>query len=125
MASAVSALAAGATVLALLSSGAAAQPGDAARGSAVFDSYCSDCHGLVGVRMGPSLKGVVGRRAASLPGYPYSAALAAANLIWTPVNLDRFLAGPRELVPGTSMEALHLSARDRQDVIAYLRTLRP
>jgi len=102
----------------------AAPAGDARRGEAVFDSYCSDCHGLIGVRMGPSLVGVVGRRAASLAGYDFSAALAGSGLTWTPANLDRFLAGPREMVAGTSMETLHLSRRDRRAVIAYLASLK-
>jgi cytochrome c len=99
--------------------------GDARRGETLFDSYCSDCHGLIGVRMGPSLVGVVGRKAASLPSYGYSAALEASDLTWTPATLDRFLAGPREMAPGTSMEALHLAPRDRRDVIAYLASLKP
>jgi cytochrome c len=117
-------LAAGALVLA--AGGACAQPtGDAAKGAAAFDDHCSDCHVMQGVGQGPSLIGVVGRKAASLPAYDYTAALKASGLTWTPANLDRFLAGPRTLVPGTAMSAMVVDPVQRRDLIAYLGTLRP
>jgi cytochrome c len=115
----LAALAAGAGLLATVA--AVAQPaGDPAKGADVFNDRCTDCHTLGGASQGPDLVGVVGRPAASLPGYPYSAALKASGLTWTPANLDRFLEGPRKLVPGTAMDATVPTEEERRDLIAYL-----
>jgi cytochrome c2 len=106
---------------------AAAQPsggpaGDPAKGQAVFADRCADCHTLGVTGQGPNLVGVVGRKAASLPDYPYSDALRASGLTWTVATLDRFLQGSRTLVPGTAMDVSVPDATDRRDVIAYLAT---
>jgi cytochrome c len=115
----LAALAAGAWLLAAVA--AAAQPvGDPAKGADVFNDRCTDCHTLGATSQGPDLVGVVGRPAASLPGYPYTSALKASGLTWTPANLDLFLAGPRKLVPGTAMDATVPTADERRDLIAYL-----
>jgi cytochrome c len=91
----------------------------------VFDDHCSECHAPEAAGQGPSLRGVVGRRAASLPDYDYTAALKASGLTWTPANLDRFLSGPKALVPGTAMSAMVADPTQRGDLIAYLATLKP
>jgi cytochrome c len=108
-------------VMALGALAAVAQPaGDPAKGAAVFNDRCTDCHTLGATSQGPNLVGVVGRKAASLPDYPYSDALRASGLTWTPDNLDRFLAGPRKLAPGTAMDAIVPTETERRDLIAYL-----
>jgi len=109
-------------VVALAAAPALAQ--DVAEGSDVFQDHCGQCHVLNGVGQGPSLIGVVGRRAASLPDYPYSASLKASGLTWTPANLDAFVQGPAKLVPGTAMRAVVADPTDRRDLVAYLATLR-
>jgi len=120
----IAGLAAG--VFALLTVEVGAQPpGDPTKGAAVFDDHCSDCHALGGVGQGPSLVGVVGRQAGSEPGYDYTAALKASGLTWTPANLDRFLTGPKALVPGTAMSETVVDPVQRRDLIAYLATLKP
>ncbi|HEX3919386.1 MAG TPA: c-type cytochrome, partial [Caulobacteraceae bacterium] len=87
--------------LTLLAAAAAAQtPGNPAKGADAFNDRCSSCHVLGGVAQGPNLIGVVGRRAATEAGYPYSDPLKASGLTWTPANLDRFLQSPQKLVPG-------------------------
>ncbi|MGH6957712.1 MAG: c-type cytochrome [Caulobacteraceae bacterium] len=106
---------------------ALAQPaqGAAAKGAAVFEDRCSGCHSLDGPGEGPSLAGVVGRKAGSLPGYDYTAAMKASGLTWTAATLDRFLADPQALVPGTAMQASVPDQADRGALIAYLATLSP
>jgi cytochrome c len=99
------------------------QAQDIARGSDVFQDHCSQCHVLNGVGQGPSLLGVAGRKAASLPDYPYSVGLKASGLTWTAANLDAFFQGPAKLVPGTAMRAVVADPTDRRDLIAYLATL--
>lgn len=118
-------LAIAAAALLLVASAAQGQAaGDAAKGAGVFDDNCSECHALQGAGQGPSLIGVVGRKAAALPGYDYTAALKASGLVWTPANLDRFLAGPKKLVPGTAMSVEVVDPTQRRNLIAYLATLR-
>jgi len=119
------ALAAAAIITAAAPPCGAQSAGDATKGAAVFEEWCSYCHLPAGGGQGPSLAGVVGRKAASLAGFNYSQALGSSGLTWTPANLDRFLAGPAKLVPGTAMQVALPDAAKRADLIAYLATLAP
>lgn len=90
-------------------------------GAAVFRQRCAGCHSLTpATGVGPSLAGVVGRRAGSRPGYVYSAALKASGLIWRDATLDAYLAAPARTVPGTKMMLALPDAAQRQAVIRYL-----
>ena len=108
----------------LAAGGALAQTGDAAKGSDVYDDRCSGCHVIGGVGQGPGLAGVVGRKAGAAPGFDYTAALKGSGVIWTAASLDRWLAGPQKLVPGTAMTAVVPDAAERRALIAYLATLK-
>jgi len=97
-------------------------------GELLFAEKCSGCHASAatsGNRIGPSLSGVVGRRVASLKGYPdYSPALIQLGGVWTTDRLDAFLRRPREACPGNSMDyAGEAKAADREAIIEYLATL--
>jgi len=104
-----------------------APAGDAGKGKLVF-LECQGCHAVAPggpALVGPDLDGVVGRKAASLPGYDYSAALKSSGLVWNDANLDRWLTDPSQLVPGTKMAFAGIdSPALRADVIAYLGTLK-
>lgn len=120
-------IALGAATLAALTAAGAAQAagpaGDAARGKTVF-ARCAACHDLNtgAVRMGPSLKGVIGRKAGSVANFGYSAGMKGKGVTWGPDTLDAFLTAPMKYVPGTRMAFPGLSnAQDRADVIAYLK----
>ncbi len=97
---------------------------DAAKGAAIVQARCNVCHSPE-AGQGPDLTGVVGRKAGSLAGFPYSPALKASGLTWTAVNLDAFLADPSKRVAGTSMTNPMVDTAERADVIAYLATLKP
>jgi cytochrome c2 len=98
--------------------------GDAAAGQQVYEVRCSFCHGEGAVGgQGPTLIGVVGRKAASVPNFEYTPALKASGLTWTPGDLDRFLTNPAALVPGTSMPMSVPDDKERRDLIAYLASL--
>ena len=86
---------------------------------------CGVCHSVTpGQNMiGPSLAGVSGRRAGTAAGFSYSPGMRGANLTWNDGNLDRYLADPAAVVPGTAMPAPGLDAAQRRAVIAYLKTL--
>jgi cytochrome c len=96
---------------------------DLARGE-LLSLACAACHTLradQGALVGPNLHGVFGRPAAALPGFAYSPALEATDLVWTPVALEAWLAEPAGFVVGTSMAfSGYRSAEDRRDLIAYL-----
>jgi cytochrome c len=103
---------------------------DAANGKAVFEkNACNACHGISadepGPPTGPSLVGVVGRKAASVKDFAmYTDALKKSDLTWNAKNLDEFLAAPMTKVPGTMMLIPVADAKDREDLIAFLTTLK-
>lgn len=102
---------------------------DAAKGKTVFNNFaCGTCHSVTreaGPPTGPSLFGVVGRKAASVKEFAmYTPALKNSNLTWNAKTLDEFLANPSSKVPGTMMLIPVTDAKDRADVIAYLETLK-
>lgn len=123
---------AGALVVASAARGAQPRPapgaGDAGRGQEAFED-CSQCHEAApdaASIVGPNLFGVVGRKVASLPGFDYSDALRALPGAWDPAALDRYLASPEGVAPGTRMGVEGIAdAQRRADLIAYLATLRP
>lgn len=110
--------------LAMLRGEPAAAGGDAERGRVIFGE-CGACHSLEPGRhgTGPSLAGILGRRAATVEGFGgYSPALAGSGLMWSEAALEAWLENPAAVVPGNGMEFAGLSeARDRADVIAYLK----
>ena len=108
-------------------SAAGAGSGNPTHGKSIVRSVCAGCHTDTpngGVRVGPDLYGVFGRPVASSSGYNYSRGLAAHKGAWDAAALDAFIKNPRSDVPGTYMTFPGLSSDgDRQDVIAYLKTL--
>ena len=71
--------------------------------------------------IGPNLNGIFGRPAASAADFAYSDALQAAEIVWTPVELDAWLARPDDFVPGNLMVFAGIySISDRTDLLAYL-----
>lgn len=100
---------------------------DAARGRALFERHCALCHAAgatPGGAVGPDLGGVVGRAAASVPGYTYTRALKASQLRWDAATLSSFLAAPTRQVPGTAMTVAVPDAAQREALIAFLATTR-
>ena len=110
-----------AAVLVLAATSARAD-GDAARGQMRFEE-CATCHTLQrGVNnVGPSLYGVIGRKAGEIADFRYSPAMKRSGLTWTPQMLDMFVADPQKEVPGNRMPFAGMpDAGDRADLIAYL-----
>ncbi len=106
---------------------AAAVPGDAEKGEKVF-TQCKACHDAEkGVnKVGPTLKGVIGRNVASVPDYKYSTAFqefAKANPVWTDDLFLVYIENPKKDVPGTKMAFAGLKKpEDRANLLAYLKT---
>jgi cytochrome c len=76
-------------------------------------------------KLGPSLAGIVGSKSGGVPGYNFSPALKAANITWDEQTLDKFLENPGADVRGTKMLISVPNAQNRQNIIAYLETLKP
>lgn len=98
--------------------------GEAAAGEKTF-AHCAPCHSAKPGenKVGPSLGGVFGRKIGTEPGYSYSSAMKGANVTWDEKTLDDYLQGPSKFVRGTKMVYSVPNEKDRQDVIAYLKTL--
>jgi cytochrome c len=94
--------------------------GDPKAGEAIY-ARCAACHALAYDRTGPKHCGLLGRRAGSVAGFRYSAAMKRANWVWNRRTLDRFLADPLKTVHGTTMGYAGVKDRqERADLIAYL-----
>src|SRR6516164_6454619 len=115
-----------ASLVAIVSTGPAVAGEDTSAGQEIYQAQCSACHsnqpGLNGI--GPSLAGVAGRKAGSLPGFHFTPALQASGLTWTVDNFIQFLADPNKLVPGTAMTVMVPDATGRANLFAYLATLK-
>ena len=118
------------TLLALMALPLATQAqasGDAAKGEKVF-AKCKACHVVDAEtnKVGPYLKGVIGRNVASVEGYQYSAAMlevATANPQWTEELFVKYIENPKAMVPKTKMVFPGLKKEeDRADLLAFLKT---
>ena len=115
--------------LALLASTiiAANAAGDAKAGAGVY-KRCAVCHTSDkggGDALGPNLFGIVGRKAATRPGYAYSGPLQKAGIVWSEANLIKWAAGPARMVPGNKMAFPGITSKKQQaDLVAYLGTLK-
>ncbi|MEO6152031.1 MAG: c-type cytochrome [Croceibacterium sp.] len=89
-------------------------------------AQCSACHstepGKNGI--GPSLAGIYGDKAATVPGYDFSDAMKSSGLTWNQATLDRYLTDPKGVVPGTKMTFAGVKdAAKRKAIIDYLKSL--
>jgi cytochrome c len=98
----------------------AAAAADAAHGAQVYKT-CALCHSFEKNGAGPKHAGVFGRTAGTVPDYRYSPALQKSGIVWNEQTLDKWLADPQALVPGTKMFFNLDSAQDRTDVIEFLK----
>lgn len=111
---------------AVAANGAAAAPEAAATPAdtpPVAWGKCAACHtAKPGINaVGPTLFGVIGRKAGSVPGFAYSDANKASGITWDENTLDQYLAAPMKMVPGTKMVFAGLSdPAERKAVIEYL-----
>lgn len=103
---------------------AEAEGADPKKGEEIY-SRCAACHSLNFDRVGPRHCGLFGRKAGSVEGFEYSEAMKRSGIVWDAKTLDRFLADPTGVVPGTTMTYAGIEdPRERADLLAYLRTAR-
>ena len=108
-----------------LSLSAAALAADAESGKKIF-VQCSVCHATDGRNgTGPGLGGLLGRKAGTAPGFRFSRAMKASEIIWNETTLDAYMAAPQKVVPGNVMPFSGVpDAAARKDLISYLATLK-
>lgn len=96
---------------------------DAAAGEKDF-AVCRACHQIGPTAkntVGPVLNGIIGRKAGTYAGYSYSPANRDSGIVWTPEELDKYLASPQTVVPRTKMIFPGLKDEEkRKNVIAYI-----
>jgi cytochrome c len=96
-------------------------------GQVKFNNSCRTCHSMRegDNRLGPSLHGIIGRKAGSSPGYTsYSQAMVNSGIVWDEATLDRFLANPDAVVPGNNMKPFASIPDEtvRQQIIDHLKS---
>lgn len=109
---------------AALASPVLANEGNAVKGAELFPIRCIDCHAIgetIGKKIGPNLKGLIGRTSGSLEGYEYSDAMKGAGIVWSEETLKTYLVAPRKVIPGTKMNFNGLKRPGEvEDIVAYL-----
>lgn len=96
-------------------------------GKVMFDHRCRSCHADDPAlkSYGPSLIGIVGRKAASQEGFAYSDAMKASGIVWNEAALRSWIANNTGLLPGTRMKHVEVVDLMEQDMlISYLKSLK-
>lgn len=110
------------SVVTFLGSSLAYASGDAMNGKQLYSSRCIACHSIDENLAGPAHRGVVGRKAGSVTGFDYSSALKKSKVIWNEKTIDQWLINPDKFIPGQKMGISVSDAKEREDLIAYLKT---
>jgi cytochrome c len=114
-------------ILAVIVGGFAATPTLAQEdGQTAFNTSCRTCHTMKegDNRQGPSLAGIVGRKAGSLPGFNYSPSMKQSGITWDEATLDQFIADPEQVVHGNTMKPYGgiTDAAQRKLIVDFLKS---
>ena len=115
------------SLLASLAPVAAAQE-DSDAGQVAYNNACRTCHSFKpgDNRLGPTLHGVVGRKAGSVEGFAFSPAMKGSGVTWDEATLDKFISDPSQVVNGNKMQPYGgiADASERDKIVNYLKTLK-
>jgi cytochrome c len=99
-----------------------AMAADASHGKELFLA-CAACHTEKPDAIGPNLKGVFGRKSASLDDFRYSNPMKRADLVWDEANLRAYLIDPQSKVKGNRMPFGGVAnPSEADDLVAFLQT---
>ncbi len=97
-------------------------------GMVAYNNACRTCHSFKpdDNRLGPTLHGIVGRKAGSIEGFAFSPSMKASGITWDEATLDKFISDPNQVVSGNKMQPFGgiADAGDRKKIIDYLKTLK-
>ena len=96
-------------------------------GHVMFEHRCRSCHADDPAlkSYGPSLVGIVGRKAASIESFAYSDAMKASGIVWSEDALRSWMADNKSVLPGTRMRHIGVTDRMEQDLLlSYLKSLK-
>lgn len=110
------------SLVTFLGSSLAYAGGDAMNGKQLYAARCMACHSIDENLAGPAHRGVFGRKAGSATGFDYSPALKKSKVIWNESTLDKWLTNPEKFIPGQNMGVSISNSKEREDLIAYLKT---
>ncbi len=114
-------------LLASLAPVSAAQE-ESEEGKVAFNNACRTCHSFKADdnRLGPTLHGIVGRKAGSINGFAFSSAMKSSGITWDTSNLDQFIENPEKVVHGNGMKPFGgiADVGERKKIIDYLGTLK-
>src|SRR5260221_2510171 len=113
--------------LALLTTASAEAAGAPKKGEQVFNQGKA-CHSLEPGKngIGPTLHGLIGRKAGTVSGYSYSAAMKNAGVVWNEDTLKKYLADPHKFIPGDKMIFAGIKNEAQLfDLLAYLKQVPP
>jgi cytochrome c len=95
-------------------------------GQIAYNNACRTCHSMRegDNRLGPSLYGIVGKKAGTVSGYGASPAMRESGIVWNEQNLDKFITNPEAVVHGNGMKPYGgiASEEERQKIISYLKS---
>lgn len=113
-------------MLAIAPAAAEQEMGDA--GKVAFNNACRTCHSFKegDNRLGPTLHGIVGRKAGSVEGFQFSSAMKSSGITWDEGKLDQFIANPDNVVHGNAMKPFGgiADASEREKIVGYLKSLK-
>jgi cytochrome c len=95
------------------------------QGKELFEKRCTGCHSLDNDKMGPRLRGVFGRAAASVPSFSYSESLRKSGVTWDSSSLDKWLTDPDGFIPDSDMAFRVTNKEERATIIEYLKDVSP
>ena len=95
--------------------------GDTFVGRSAFEKRCTGCHALDHEKTGPRLAGVVGRKAGTVSGFPYSDAVRNSAVVWNETVLEKWLTDPETVIPDTDMAFRLDNPVERAAIIAFLK----
>jgi cytochrome c len=97
-------------------------------GKVSFNNSCRTCHSFKegDNRLGPTLHGVVGRKAGSAEGFAFSSAMKSSGITWDEATLSEFIANPDKVVHGNAMKPFGgiADASEREKIVEYLKSLK-
>jgi cytochrome c len=103
-----------------------AVPAGAEDGQTLFNNACRTCHSMKpgDNRLGPTLSGVIGRKAGSVEGFAYSDSMKSSGLVWDEAALDKFIADPEAMLRGNRMKPFGgvSDAATRSAIVAFLKS---